>query len=415
MLGFYLTSHPLAEHAKKLMAYCTHTTVEAATLKHRDKVMIGGMIASIKHSHTKNPKPGAPSHYAMFDLEDTEGMMRSICWPEQFAQFGHLIQPDAICVLSGAIDKRPGSEEANFIVDEVIPIADLEARYTRGIRVRLIEETHGAKKLEMLYEILRGYRGNVPFELLLALTDGRKISCRCDTFRVANNPEMRNRVEELLGAGEFPVNHRPARWREREGTGVGNSSHAAGTSLLHAINRPNLGTDGDIFLPQTLQQYRDVVPERSRKANLHAANLRARTLPSGRLSEIGSPTLKRSSPCGMSPGSVSKPTRSIRKVSSTMNSCLAILLARSRLQPIHYLEARNSPEVRLVVRHKNRVQRQGVRGDQRVFRIDRLTDSFQFIANQPIMSRALDRIIVKQLERREHLANAFHFDVVSTA
>ena len=99
-------------------------------MKHREKVMLGGMIASIKHSHTKNPKPGTPSRYAMFDLEDTEGIMRTICWPEQFAQFGDMIQPDAICVFGGAIDKRPGSEEANFIVNEVIPIGDLEARYT---------------------------------------------------------------------------------------------------------------------------------------------------------------------------------------------------------------------------------------------------------------------------------------------
>ena len=51
-----------------------------------------------------------------------------------------MIQPDAICVFGGAIDKRPGSEEANFIVDEVIPLADLEARYTRGIRIRVVEE-----------------------------------------------------------------------------------------------------------------------------------------------------------------------------------------------------------------------------------------------------------------------------------
>ena len=33
VLGFYMSSHPLAEHAKKLQAYCSHTTVEAAALK----------------------------------------------------------------------------------------------------------------------------------------------------------------------------------------------------------------------------------------------------------------------------------------------------------------------------------------------------------------------------------------------
>ena len=228
VLGFYLTSHPLAEHAKKLMAYCTHTTVEAAALKHREKVMLGGMIASIKHSHTKNPKPGAPSRYAMFDLEDTEGIMRSICWPEQFAQFGERIQPDAIVVLGGAIDKRPGSEEANFIVDEVIPIDQLEARYTRGIRIRVIEETHGVKKLEMLHEILRGYRGEVPFELSLALADGRKVACRCDNFRIANHPEMRSRVRGAARGGEYQVDYGEDWRREWKGTGITASHRASG-------------------------------------------------------------------------------------------------------------------------------------------------------------------------------------------
>ena len=111
----------------------------------------------------------------MFDLEDTEGIMRCICWPEQFAQFGELVHADMICVLRGAIDKRPGSEEANVIVNEVIPLADLEGRYTRGIRVRVAEEPQGLKKLETLYEILRGYPGECQFELLLCLADGRKI------------------------------------------------------------------------------------------------------------------------------------------------------------------------------------------------------------------------------------------------
>jgi hypothetical protein len=59
------------------------------------------------------------------------------------------------------------------------------------------------KKLEMLHEILRGYPGDSQFELVLCLADGRKVSCRCETFRIANNAEMRSRVEELLGADNF--------------------------------------------------------------------------------------------------------------------------------------------------------------------------------------------------------------------
>ena len=203
VLGFYLSSHPLAEHAQTLAAYCSHTTGEAAGLGHRTEVMLGGMLASIKHSHTKNPKPGSPSRYAMFDLEDTAGIMRCIVWPEQFVQFGELVQPDAIVVVRGAVDKRPGSEEANLIVNEIIPLADLAARYTRGVKIRVLEEAHGQQKLEQLHEILRGYPGQCELQLVLCLSDGSRVDCKCAEFRVAVNAEMRTRVDDLLGAGNF--------------------------------------------------------------------------------------------------------------------------------------------------------------------------------------------------------------------
>ena len=49
VLGFYLTSHPLAEHAKpNCAAYCTHTTTDLARLPDRTEVFVGGMLSSIK-------------------------------------------------------------------------------------------------------------------------------------------------------------------------------------------------------------------------------------------------------------------------------------------------------------------------------------------------------------------------------
>ncbi len=203
VLGFYLSSHPLAEHQKTLAAYCSHTTVEAALLKHRAEAMLGGMISSLKLAHTKNPKPGSPSRYAMFDLEDTEGIMRCIVWPEQFATYEEQIKPDAIIVLRGVVDKRPGSEEANFIVNEIIPLENLASRYTRGMRIRIIEESHGPKTLEMLREILVGYPGKCDMELALCLADGSRVSCKCGNIKVAYNSEMQGRVDQLLGPGNF--------------------------------------------------------------------------------------------------------------------------------------------------------------------------------------------------------------------
>ncbi len=222
VLGFYLTSHPLAEHAGTLKAYCSHTSVEAAALEHRSEVMLGGMIGAIKFSNTKNPKPGSPSRYAMFDLEDMDGIMRTICWPEQFAQYETMVQADAIVVIRGSVDKRPGSTEANFIVNEVIRLEDLPARYTRGVLIRIDEGHHGPQKLELLKEILRGYPGPTELQLLLCLADGHRVTLKCSEASVSINPELRARVDDLLGPGNFRLLTAPPSTGGRSGGGNGN-------------------------------------------------------------------------------------------------------------------------------------------------------------------------------------------------
>ena len=205
VLGFYLTSHPLAEYAKELTTYCSHTTTAAGSLPNKTEVMVGGMLSAIKFSNTKNPKPGKPSRYAMFDLEDMENIVRCIIWPEQFAQFGELVKPDSILVIRGRIDRRGDGEDAinNVIVDELIPLSDLAGRYTRGILLRVREDELGEDGLKQLYEILRGYPGNCELQLLLCLSDGRRVPCRCQKPRVEVVPEMRSRVDAFLGEGNF--------------------------------------------------------------------------------------------------------------------------------------------------------------------------------------------------------------------
>ena len=136
--------------------------------------------------------------------------MRCICWPEQFVIYEELIKPDAIVVVRGAVDKRPGSEEANLIVNEIIPLADLEARYTRGVMIRVDEAHHGPQKLEQLYEILRGYPGKSELQLTICLADGRKVACKCSDMSLTINPEMRTRSRRPPRPRQFSPNNRHA-------------------------------------------------------------------------------------------------------------------------------------------------------------------------------------------------------------
>jgi DNA polymerase-3 subunit alpha len=175
----------------------------------------------------------------MFDLEDMDGMIRCILWPSDFVTYGQMVTDGAIVALRGAIDRRPGSEEANLIVNEILPLSELSQRYTKGIRIRLDESLHssdirvpllaassgesGATAglsssasqtggslasvhiLNQLHEILRGYPGTCEVELALVLADGSKILLKCNSPKVELCPELRTRLDDLLGPGNVKL------------------------------------------------------------------------------------------------------------------------------------------------------------------------------------------------------------------
>ena len=205
VLGFYLASHPLAEFEGKLASFRTHTIDQLAGVKDRGEVTLGGMISSIKFSHTKNSKPGAPTKYANFDLEDMQGALRCIVWPKSFVDCGERVQPDAVVLAKGKIDRRGGGDEANLVIDELIPLEDLDKRYTHGMRIRLDEQDHNTETMNQLREILRGYPGSQELLFSLQLREGEVVHLKSDKYRVEINSELRQRVDDLLGIGHYKL------------------------------------------------------------------------------------------------------------------------------------------------------------------------------------------------------------------
>ncbi len=164
------------------------------------------MLSAIKYSQTKSTN----AKYVMFDLEDTTGILRSIAWPEQYSDYGQLVEADAVVVVRGTVDRRPGSDEANLIVNEIIPLDQLAGRFTRGIRIRVDELRDAEQGLTDLHEILQGYPGSCELQLVLALADGSRVVMKSDAVRVELNEEMRSRVEALLGPGNLQLIAAPA-------------------------------------------------------------------------------------------------------------------------------------------------------------------------------------------------------------
>jgi len=206
VLGFYWSSHPLAEYSRKFEMCCTHRTSTLKAVKDKTEVTLGGMVASIKLAHTRKARAGSThTKYANFDLEDMDGGIRCIMWPEDYAKMGEQLKADAVYLVSGRIDRRGSDqEEANLIVNELVPIEEVETRYARGVVVRVDEQQHDEQKLHILKEIVGGYPGNCEFRIMLVLADGRQIALKSNKG-VDLSPEMRTRIDELLGSGNFEL------------------------------------------------------------------------------------------------------------------------------------------------------------------------------------------------------------------
>jgi DNA polymerase III subunit alpha len=199
VLGFYLTAHPLSEYKPILERIGTSSTASLKDRKRNDIVMVGGMISSIKIAHTRNPKPGSSSKYANFDLEDFDGSVRCIMWPNQFEQAADMIQPDAVVIVKAKVDKR-GDEDVNLIIDEMTPINDAESQFTAGIQVFVDAQQTQEDVSVKLREILRGYPGNREVTLAIRLDRGETVHMKSKQYRVTINPELRRRLDDLLGS-----------------------------------------------------------------------------------------------------------------------------------------------------------------------------------------------------------------------
>ncbi|MDO5113089.1 MAG: DNA polymerase III subunit alpha, partial [Planctomycetia bacterium] len=227
MLGYYRSGHPLSEYQNVIRRHTTTTTADAKTLPNREPIVLCGMINGYAQKTTKNKEL-----YAVFDLEDEEGIIRTFVWPRTFEQYSSLLQNDAIIACTGTIDRREpkkravsdDDEEENesesnndnttFIVERVVTMESLKNDFTDGLAVCIREEEHQPETLKTLREILRSSPGDERLELSVWLKNHRVRMESAMTMKVS--PDVVRRVEDLLGKKNVHILTRQLKPEKRE-------------------------------------------------------------------------------------------------------------------------------------------------------------------------------------------------------
>ncbi len=194
-LGFYVSGHPLQEHEDLISRYSTTDTKGLLNFKDNSEVIIGGLISFLKKKVTK----GQSQLMAIMNIEDLEGNINAIAFPDVYNKYADIIVEGSIVFVKGRFMLR--GEEPQIVVSEIFGIDEAPYEFLSSAFIELDVSSDIDSKAELLLEILKRYKGEVPLKLVCREKDADVIfetQQRIDVKR-----ELLEEVRDKLGMEIF--------------------------------------------------------------------------------------------------------------------------------------------------------------------------------------------------------------------
>ncbi len=198
-LGLYFSGHPVDRVAADLKAFGARP-IDAFTTS-QASISVGGIV-----THCRQLKTRRGDRMAVFTLDDPTGALEVVVFPEAFAQYGRLIEDDAMVVVRGKLERD--EESARLLAAELLPMSSLPEQIAREVAIRLDAPPHDRETFEALAELFARHRGDrrVSVELQLHGND-RPLRVRADLgqIRVKPTPQLIEDMERLCGKGRVSL------------------------------------------------------------------------------------------------------------------------------------------------------------------------------------------------------------------
>ena len=199
MLGFYVSTHPLARYEKMLKTYATSTSTTLAEAGDQSQVSLAGVINSVKEIVTKKG-----DKMAFVAMEDLAGSCEIVVFPELFKSANALLKKDACVFIIGRVNLR--DEVAKLIAEEIIPIEEVRKRRTKCVSIDLLTAGLDLEVLKQLKAILFQYKGPVPVYLNFKDAAGRSTTLDSgDSYQVDMSEQFFTDLEKILGTNSVKI------------------------------------------------------------------------------------------------------------------------------------------------------------------------------------------------------------------
>ncbi len=194
-LGFYITSHPLACHAEAIKSLGDVTTATLEDKPDGAEVRLCGVIGGKKVATTKKG-----DKMAYLRVEDLEGSVEVIFFPDLYRGSGSLISSEAPLLFTGTLSK--GEQGVRIKATAVEPLASVRERSVRRVDIRLTSTGLGKDDFQAIKEILLAYPGACPVTLTLNIPDKGMTTLAVESrYHVSPTEALSAELEGIFGKG----------------------------------------------------------------------------------------------------------------------------------------------------------------------------------------------------------------------
>ncbi|HZJ04882.1 MAG TPA: DNA polymerase III subunit alpha [Nocardioidaceae bacterium] len=196
MLGLYVSDHPLLglEHVLSSGTDCTigQLLVDEERAD-GSSVTICGLITSVQRKVTKRGDA-----WAMVTLEDLEGGIDVLLFPNVYQTSSTLLNEDAIVTVRGRLNRSKDQAELH---GQAVSVPDLSEDPSGPVLISLPSTRCTPPVVEALKEVLGAHPGVTDVRLRLTTKSSTTVLRLDDRLRVASSPALFADLKALLGPG----------------------------------------------------------------------------------------------------------------------------------------------------------------------------------------------------------------------
>ena len=165
-LNFYISGHPLREHALAVSSFSSITLGEVDYSSNEKTVRLCGIVSDIRTRLDRRENT-----IAFIKVEQFAGSCECVFWSDKYREYGPLLQMDAILVFSGRCEVS--GQNVKIYVDDVITLEQADKNLAAGYVVRIDPEQVQEKDIVALKERCNTPTADGSLTFVVAHPEGR--------------------------------------------------------------------------------------------------------------------------------------------------------------------------------------------------------------------------------------------------